>query len=177
MKSSLDIIAEAARQLDGRLLLVGGHALQAYGVVRQTMDVDVLVSHDDMPSLATALATAGHHPTAQTDIFTRFRGLSIYQADIDAMGVDPETFARLASSAGRLTIGANRFAVPALSHLVALKLHAVHNDPRRELRDLADIVALMQANTGAVSDSDLQDLCYRYGPEGIWERLRASLGL
>ncbi len=29
------------------LLLIGGYALQAYGVARQTMDVDCLVKADD----------------------------------------------------------------------------------------------------------------------------------
>ena len=58
MKSSLDSVAEAAVQLEGRLLLVGGYALQAYGVVRQTMDVDVLVSQADMPALREVLTAS-----------------------------------------------------------------------------------------------------------------------
>lgn len=174
MKSSLDNIAEAAQRLDGRLLLVGGYALQAYHVVRQTMDVDVLVSQADSSALAEALAAIGYHATAQTEVFTRFRGPTIYQADIDVLAVDSATFSRLAADAGSLNLRPNQFAVPALAHLVALKLHAVRNNPRREARDLADIVALLQANPDAVPDTDLRDLCRRYGPEGIWERLDAN---
>ena len=112
MKSSLAHIADTVGLLDGRLLLIGGYALQAYGVVRQTMDVDVLVSKTD---------------------------LSVFE-----------------------------------KALVALKLHAMHNNPRREVRDLPDIIALLQANPDAVGETELRDLCYRYGPEGIWERINTS---
>ena len=174
MKSSLDSVAEAAVQLEGRLLLVGGYALQAYGVVRQTMDVDVLVSQADMPALREVLTASRFAVAAETDVFARFRGPTVYQADIDALVVDEATFARLAVGTGQLAVGKHQFAVPALVHLVALKLHAIRNNPRRELRDLADVMSLLQANAGAVDDAALRDLCARYGPEGIWERLDAA---
>ena len=64
---------------------------------------------------------------------------------IDVIYVGGETSRQLFEQArGRLSLGERTFAVPRPEHLVAMKVQAVKNDPRRALRDLADVEALLQ---------------------------------
>ena len=51
MQALFDLLAASQRPL----LVVGGHALTAYSVVRQTIDVDCLVAADDINALAQIL--------------------------------------------------------------------------------------------------------------------------
>ena len=91
---------------------------------------------------------------------------------MDILLVSVETFDRIFAESGAWTVGRAEFRVPSLPHLIALKLHAMRNDPAREARDLADVLALLQANPGAVSEDELARLCRRYGPTGIAEKMR-----
>lgn len=60
-----------------------------------------------------------------------------------------------------------KFTVPSLSHLIALKLHALKNNPEvRERWDLRDILELIKVNRVNVETDAFQDLCLEYGTEG-----------
>ena len=62
---------------------------------------------------------------------------------------------------------------PALSHLIALKLHAIRNNPAREPGDLGDIARLLLANPNTLSTDQLRALCTQFGPPGIAAKLQA----
>lgn len=135
MQGVLFQLATIAAERRIPMLLIGGHALQAYGVTRQTLDVDVLIAEAHAASLEEALLQVGYTVQARSEIFARHRHAS---------------------------------------QLLALKLHAIRNNPPREPRDFADTVELLRANPGAISPDALRSLCAQYGPEGIWEKLEAA---
>lgn len=51
MKTALDVLSRAIKAKPIRLLVIGGHAMQIYGVIRQTLDVDCLVTDKDLPDI------------------------------------------------------------------------------------------------------------------------------
>lgn len=165
-RSLFDLLGQAARRFD--LLLIGGFALQAYGVVRQTLDVDCITTESDETTLQEMLVGAGFSRLARTENFARFRHNMLGQLDV--LFVDTSTFAQMRAASKSYNIGQIAFGVPALSHLIGLKLHAIKNDPMREPRDLSDIVELVRQNS--FSTEELHGLCGRFGPPGIWEKLR-----
>ncbi len=68
-------------------------------------------------------------------------------------------------------MGEMEIRVPSLIHLIALKLHAVKNNPERENRDIGDIVELLKANPGKLPLTDLKSVCAGYGPESIFTKI------
>jgi len=87
MQSVLRLLAEISEESHIPILLIGGHALQAYGVSRQTMDVHGLFA-------------------------------------------DGGTATRMSGQATRWVVGETTCLVPALPHLVAMKLHAIRSNPQ-----------------------------------------------
>jgi hypothetical protein len=63
------------------------------------------------------------------------------------MRVDAATFAKMEADRKAWDFGNKRFAVPALDHLIAMKLHAMKNNPERAGKDGWDIAALLPAQS------------------------------
>ncbi len=175
VKSTVDILGKALEDLAGRGLLIGGLALQQYAVVRQTLDVDCLICDADRDKIVEAFKTEGFAVTAETESFVRLHHESVYMMDLDLLLVDAETLSEMLRESLPVTIGSRDLRVPCLAHVIALKLHAVRNDPKRELRDLSDIVELLRANPDAVTSEELERLSGKYGPDGAVDKIRTQL--
>jgi hypothetical protein len=173
--SVLHLLKQISAKSGIPVVLIGAYALQAYGVIRQTLDVDVLISEADALRMDAGLRRAGYTELVRSEIFARYRHLSTELADVDVLYVDSETAKRMVGEAREYPLAETTCLIPALSHLLALKLHAIRNDPRRESRDSADIIELVRANPGDICKDELSGLCVRYGPEGIWEKLKGAL--
>jgi len=155
------------------LLVIGGHALAAHGVARQTVDVDCLIAVENRQALDTHLRSGGFERTGETDNFARYSHSSDLVPDVDVLFVDASTFDKLHMGSIPLQRGPTKLQAPALPHLIALKLHAIRNNPAREAGDLGDIARLLHANPGDISSSELSALCMQFGPPGIEIKLQA----
>jgi len=173
--SVLHLLKELSVKSGIPVVLIGAYALQAYGVIRQTLDVDVLISEADALKMDAGLRRAGYTELVRSEIFARYRHLSTELADVDVLYVDSETAKRMVGEAREYPLAETTCLIPALSHLLALKLHAIRSNPQREPRDFADIIELVRANPRDISKDELHGLCVRYGPGGIWEKLEGAL--
>ena len=171
MKSVMALISDELRKENVRALLIGGHALSAFGYQRATIDVDCLLAIPDVIVLHKALTKAGYRRIEQTQTFAHYTHPSGYLLDVDVMLVDRATFDKLHAQSKRYRIGNVEMRVPCLPHLMALKLHAMKNNPKRELKDLADIVELLRANPGKVKSEQLPDICEREGPKNVFSKI------
>ena len=157
---------------DVRFLLIGGRGLEAHGYVRNTKDVDLLVSLPDRDLLSERLHEFGYARIAETSIFSRWRSSDPAMEDIDLLYVDPGTFSKLEADGVNMAIGEVAVRVPSVTGMIALKLHAIRNNPERRPRDVSDIQAILLLNPSAIGLEGLRSLCDRYGPPGIIEELR-----
>ena len=155
------------------LLVIGGHALAAHGVARQTVDVDCLIAVENRQLLDAHLCGGGFKQTGETENFARYSHPSDLVPDVDVLFVDASTFDKLHVGVIPLQRGQAILQAPALPHLIALKLHAIRNNPAREAGDLGDIARLLNANPGAISANELAALCTQFGPPGIDAKLQA----
>jgi len=171
MQALFDLIGRFAHPL----LVIGGHALAAHGVARQTVDVDCLIAVEHRPALDEHLCGGGFERGAETDNFARYVHRSRMVPDVDVLFVDAPTFERLQAGASPMRRGEAALRVPSLPDLIALKLHAIRNQPAREVGDLGDIARLLAANPGKVSKEGLGSLCQRFGPAGIENKLQSIL--
>lgn len=171
MQIVFDMLAHCSRPF----LIVGGHALAAHGVVRQTIDIDCLIAAEDEGIFEANLTAGGYVPAARTENFARYASKSPNLPEIDVLFVDSITFKKLEKAAIPLQRGKHEFRVPGLPQLVALKLHAVRNEPQREGRDLSDVAELLRLNPGRISETELANLCEKFGPAGIRDKLQHLL--
>lgn len=158
-----------------RLMLVGGHAMQAYGIVRQTLDIDWMAKDEDVPKIREVMKNNGCVLLAETENFLRYHNPETGVMDIDVLIVDPETFKILYNSGSTFDTTFGKWRIPSPAHFIALKLHAIKNDSKREIRDIADIVYVLRKKGSEISTENLRQLCDKYGPEGIYEKIRRHL--
>jgi hypothetical protein len=129
-------------------------------------------SRTRLARLATHLTRAGYREEGRLGSFVAYWHLHRERPPLDVMLVDEMTFAKLFAESIPYEFGEVTLRVPALLHLVALKLHAMKNAPERAYKDFADIVELLNCNQREVSTDDLEKICRRFGPQGVFEKLQ-----
>ncbi len=173
----LDRLSGESGKQGGGLLLVGGWALNAYGVSRQTLDIDFVCMPDALASLDSLLVSCGYSRVYRDEIFAKYRSPTDGLLDVDLLFVDKDTVGALLAESRVLEIGKAKFPVPSLNHLIAMKLHALkHNAPRRGAKDTADIVALIEANQLDVRNPEFHALCLKFGDQDLYEQLLSEPG-
>lgn len=171
-----DLIADVLGKAGVTYALVGGFAVNAYRVTRQTADVDLLIAADNLEKAGQALEAAGYRRTVAADVVVRFEGDGKRLIDIDLLLVDALTLQKIFGEGKMIKIAGNEFQVPSLRHLIAMKLHAIKSDPsKRWVKDLPDIVSLMKKNGLSLADSKMADLCKKFGTPDILAQLQDFL--
>jgi hypothetical protein len=140
------LIEQASRSQNLPLLVIGGHAVNAYGYSRTTLDVDFLIAIESFSKWRPALESLGYTWQGQTENFARLDPPKTNPASfpIDVMFVSAETFKKLHGNCVDLDFGGATLPVPKPIHLIALKLHAMRNPERfKKGKDLPDILNLV----------------------------------
>ncbi len=171
MSLILDKLAQALDPQRPEALLIGGQALPAYGVERQTVDIDCLAAADGAVKLERVLLKAGYEVAGRSEVVVRYRHDSPMLTDVDIMLVNQDTFDKLFRDSREWRTKENVWRVPSLPHLIALKLHAIKHKPDRRERDLPDIRNLLRANPHALTREALRQLCEKFGPPAIFAEL------
>jgi len=125
------------------LLVIGGHAVQSYGMDRLTYDCDCAVLDRNEETLKAKLASIGYVLNDRQAHFSRYVHLGRQRAVVDVMRLDAKTFALLSTGARETQIGEKCVRVPRAFHLLAMKLHALKQNPERAHKDWADICHLL----------------------------------
>ena len=163
------ILASSFREKEVRALLIGGYAVNSYRVTRHTADIDFMVTRSDLDKIETFLSGEGYSRRNNHSVFVQFGAEG--RRDIDLMLSDDETFEQMWSRSRETAIAGEKFRVPHLHHLIALKLHSIKYNPHRELLDYPDIVHLVQANGIDVESSDIESIFSKHAPSGLYEKL------
>lgn len=167
-----DIVARACRKTASSVILIGGQAVGVRGYQRVTLDVDFMVTEADYEKLKPAICAEGYRETVRTDVAAKLRAESEHLIDIDFMFVEAETFRGIQKESKAETFQDVQFLVPKPEHLIALKLHAIKQQPDlRELKDLNDIVELIRANQVDVLSESFKSMCLKYGTPELYQKI------
>ncbi len=136
--------------------VIGGFALGLLGIMRTTMDLDLLVNRQDLPRIDQILTTHSYR------LRYRSENVSQYVSDVKPFGSLDLLHAFRAHTramlrrARKIALFEGTFQVPVVlpEDLIGLKLQALHNNPRREVQDYADIELLLE-HCGPRLDWDL----------------------
>ncbi|MCB0320217.1 MAG: hypothetical protein KDD60_04770 [Bdellovibrionales bacterium] len=153
-------------------LLIGGHAVNVYGLSRQTGDLDLLIPLTSKGGWLELLGKAGYSKEQDDDRFLRFRSTDLAAWPIDLMLVDDGTFEKLYRDSQEAVLGVATVRVVSARHLVTLKIHALkHYQEHRFLKDYNDILGLLRLDQTNISDEDLRELCVRYADIALFEKI------
>ena len=153
-------------------ILVGGFAVNAYGVSRHTGDIDFLISDDDYSKVKKMLLELGYRENMKEVLFARFVSDDPKLWDLDLLLVDRQTLKGIYRNGKSTQVSGHSFIVPSLDHLIALKLHAIKNNPAgREFKDMPDIIQLIKMNKIDPSAHSFKDLCLKYGTQPLYAKI------
>lgn len=153
-------------------LLIGGHAVNAYGIQRQTGDIDLLILKSQRDAWNELLVKMRYASDQFDDRFMRYRPDTIAAWPIDLMLVEDETFRKMYEDARPINLGSVTVKVVSPRHLLVLKLHALKvYQEHRYAKDFNDALQLLRHACSDISDEDLRGLCGRYADLSICQRL------
>lgn len=126
-----------------RYAAVGAFGLQAYGLSRATLDLDLATESAAQPTLVAFLESLGYETLYRSAGYSNHVHALPDLGRLDFVYVQGETGRLLFGGGSTLQLGERRVPVPRPEHLVAMKVHAMKNDPSRSLREMADIQFLL----------------------------------
>lgn len=155
-------------------ILIGGYAVNAYNITRQTLDLDLLMLEEEYQKLFPQLKEEGCVEVLRVPLFARVKHPGLSLMEMDAVFVDRKTRDGILKEGKEVRLDNEKFFVPSLHHLFALKLHAMkQNIKRRGFRDLQDVLDLAGANGIDIENAEFRELFLTYGPSGIYEEILA----
>ncbi len=169
-----DLVGRAFPQQGIQALLVGGHAVNAHGVTRATLDVDFMIVSDQEEKVRALMKANGfvNQSSHGCVLFCNQPGSSLR---IDFLKTDSETMATLwkrklevpsAESSGCPVVD--------LEHLIMMKLTALRNNlSGRRLKDLPDILTLAKKH-GWSFEEDLKPLIDQFANADVEIELRKA---
>jgi hypothetical protein len=170
----LTSIYSAATSAQKRFLLIGGHALNAHGIMRATGDIDLMVEARDSAFWTGLLEKLGYEIFHQSSAFMQSKSKDLAAWPIDLMLVDTETLDKASNDSMTTDVFGPSLPVASVASLIAMKLHALKFvDAVRALKDQSDLFALLELSGMTVHSEAFRQLSERYGTLEIYERLAA----
>jgi len=126
-----------------RWAVVGGLAIQLHGLARATQDVDIVTEIEAQPELIAFMESEGYETLYASAGFSNHLHSDPVLGRVDFIYVDRATADRLFAGCQRVPWLGREVAVPGPEHLIAMKVHAMKNDPSRTFREMADIQHLL----------------------------------
>ena len=174
--SAYAALVTKAKEAQLPFLVIGGNAVIAYGYPRQTNDFDLLVCTRHRYLWDALIRESGYFPKNYHAVFHNYKSELPEHHPIDLMLVDPATFERFEEGAMETVMEHMQVRIPALLHLLSLKLHAERSSGDKRLgRDFNDILMLMQINKVNLADPAFQEILVKFGNEQIHRRLQLAL--
>lgn len=140
----LKVISEKFSVAGVRYALIGGFALHAAGYTRATGDIDFLLNAQDAGKAKEILLAMGYR------IMLEDENVLNLEAPWQVIGGVDIIFARRQYTLDMLQHalpGVNGIPVIRPEGIIGLKVQAVANDPRRYMRDMADVEWLLKAHS------------------------------
>jgi hypothetical protein len=159
-----------------RGVLVGGYALIANRVQRMTFDIDFLITADDCARIEPDLIKAGYSVFNRQDAFVQFKNERPGFRDLDFLIGDEQTRKQLIEQGKEVTIAGKTFIVPSPQHLIAMKLHSIAGNRKRELKDFPDVVQIMIANGIDPKDGLVVEMFKKYNLMDLYDGVIKAIG-
>ena len=157
-----------------RFALAGAFALHAYGLSRATVDIDFVVEAAVRERLVAFLESIGYETLHASAGYSNHSHPDPSMGRVDFIYIAGETSRLLFATRGvTLRFGRHELPVPRAEHLVAMKVHAMKNDPGRALQEMADIRFLLQLP--GLDEEEIQGYFVKAGLQDKYDEIKRSL--
>lgn len=157
-------------------VLIGGHAINVYGLPRQTGDIDLLVPLRDKEHWQVLLSKLKYSVFQSSDNFLRSKSETLAAWPIDLMFVDPQSFEKIYSAAILKSDELYDVKVVSAEHLIMLKIHALKTyQEHRWAKDYNDLLFLLEMEDIKITKEELKSLCLKYANLELYNRLASDL--
>jgi hypothetical protein len=154
--------------------LAGAVGLHAHGISRATLDLDLVTLRQAQDALVAFLERTGYETLYRSEGYSNHVHGDVALGRVDVIYVNGETGRRLfAGCRAHLDVAGRRVPVPRAEHLIAMKVQAIKNDPRRTFKDLADVQALMRLP--GIDTEEVRGYFQRAGLGDRYDELQRSL--
>ncbi len=164
-------ITEYAVKEGVEFIVIGGHAVSAHGFQRTTADLDLAVKESQREQWLKILAAMRYKMFHEHGSFVQFEPDDIGAWPVDLVFVSDDTFEGLKKDAKEFQFRECKAFVPSTKHLIAMKLHALKQNPNDRYQDLADIKELLLIMKLDVKAEEFKNLCLKYGSEELYETI------
>jgi len=142
--------------------VIGAFGLQAYGLGRATMDVDLAAEAGARERVLAFLESLGYETLHVSSGYSNHLHPLPAMGRVDLVYVGGDTGRLLFGQCARvLDLAERRLPVPRPEHLAAMKVQAMKNDPSRTLQEMADIQFLLRLP--GVGDEEIRGYFERAG--------------
>lgn len=157
-------------------VLIGGHAVNSYGLSRQTGDIDLAVRFSHKAKWGILFERLKYIPSQDDDRFSRYRPEVLGGWPIDLMFLDDITFNKLQAESLEMQVGVATVRVVSARHLAILKMHALkYFQEDRFAKDFGDLVYLLRSGKTKINRQELAELCQRYASGELFEKLKENI--
>lgn len=154
--------------------VIGGMGLRAYGLARATYDLDVAAEARWQDELVEYLESLGYTTLHRSTGYSNHLHEERPMGRVDVVYVRGETAEAVFGEARRVEVFPGAVvSVPRPEHLIAMKVHAMAEDPSRTFQELADVRHLMQLP--GVDRTMVREAFAKRGLEDRYRELEATL--
>jgi hypothetical protein len=169
-------VFRALKEAGAPFLVIGGHAVVLHGHLRNTFDLDLLISDSKFGAGRAALVSLGYRTYFETEAFLQLVAPENLPP-LDLMIVDDRTFDRIEGTASEKVLDGEQIRVPDVLRLIALKLHATRDSNRRTSEtDWQDVASLLRTTDQNIEDPESRAIISQYGGPTALAELRKRLG-
>lgn len=170
-------IARAGAECNLPFLVIGGLAVVEHGYGRTTEDMDLMIRRADRPAWTEQFGLLGYREWRDGGSFVQYEQAKPDGLPLDAMLVSEATFTKLHGAAVSRAMLGVPVLIPCLNHLLALKLHALrHTHGARGVKDMGDIVTLIENNRLDVTTPEFRAMCDEFGTNEAYESIQRLFG-
>ena len=139
--------------------IIGGFAMQAYGAIRATTDIDILVVIDDKDKVKKLLLNKGYELCHESTDVMNFFGKNLELGRLDFLIAHRKYAKAMLQRAEYKKVLSGKFEVKTLKieDQIGLKVQSSTNDKERYNRDLADIQMLIRVDRGNLNMELIRD--------------------
>jgi hypothetical protein len=166
----------AEKHLD--FLVIGGVAVIFHGYARDTADLDLLVRRHQRTAWMQLFTELGYSLERDAHVFAQLNPPAAGAWPVDLMLLEDASFDPMFSSGRDVEMYGTVLKIPALNHLIALKLHALKNGhAARVFKDLLDVENLVRIHSLDLKSELWRGIFLKYGTRKHYEQIsRFSAG-
>ncbi|MBF0557857.1 MAG: hypothetical protein HQL08_03650 [Nitrospirae bacterium] len=150
--------------------IVGAVAMGFWGVRRDTMDIDFLARSIDREKITAVMKGLGYDHTVSSTFADQFVHLIRDMGSVDFLYTKKEK-GIIESSRILMGLDGKAIHVALPEDIIGMKLESIRNNPKREMKDWADIQSIVEVLADDLDWEKIKDYCKITGREDAYERI------